>query len=215
MAAQEGGSTSARCVSARAASSIRSGLCSAFSSPTSAGTNESTENVARDSSVAIDSSSHRLVSASICRPSSPSARRPCRMCLRREWAMEALGTRSSSPAPNLRNRPCRALLVIPPLVAAASCRDRDSDSSSSSSSSRLRPRWRRSIASGSAAEGPPSVSFDFAPLGLPPTTGGEAAEAEAWDWEWPARWLGWRLLGVRLRVEGEAAGARARRALTA
>ena len=73
------GSTSARCVSARAAMSIVSGECSACSACTSSGTVASTGKPARLSSLPMDSSSLSSASAPSWLPSSSEALRPARI----------------------------------------------------------------------------------------------------------------------------------------
>ena len=91
-------------VSARAASSMASGLCSACMRFTSTGANESTESVMRDSSEEMTSTSQSSFRAAIWRMSSPSALRPTKICFSFPLTCPALGRRSSSPPPRRRRR---------------------------------------------------------------------------------------------------------------
>ena len=102
MAPRELGKMSAIDVSARAASSMQSGLCSICMRFTSTGTKASTDRVMRDSSDEMTSSSHSSFSAMICRVSSPSARSPPRISFRRPRVWPAAGIISSSPPPRRR-----------------------------------------------------------------------------------------------------------------
>mmetsp|Transcript_3764 Transcript_3764/g.7296 ORF Transcript_3764/g.7296 Transcript_3764/m.7296 type:complete len:222 (-) Transcript_3764:5-670(-) len=119
MAAADEGCTSITWHMAREARSMMSGLCSLRRSCTSRGTKTSTERALSDSSVPMLSNSHNSLNATTWRPSS-SDFMPARMVLRRECEADTEGSKSSSPAPNLRSKPCSAWLGPPHCLASLS-----------------------------------------------------------------------------------------------
>mmetsp|Transcript_4670 Transcript_4670/g.14078 ORF Transcript_4670/g.14078 Transcript_4670/m.14078 type:complete len:262 (+) Transcript_4670:3596-4381(+) len=132
MAAEDEGMASIMWQRARDASSMRSGLCSARNIPMRSGVKASTLSADIDSSVPIESISHSSESEASCVPSS-APRRLDRIVFRRPCEEED-GSRSSSPAPSLRSRPCSAF-DGPPQDWPGSPRVTDSSSMSSASCS--------------------------------------------------------------------------------
>eukprot|EP00698_Gefionella_okellyi_P017273 TRINITY_DN5031_c0_g1_i1.p1 TRINITY_DN5031_c0_g1~~TRINITY_DN5031_c0_g1_i1.p1 ORF type:complete len:1695 (-),score=309.88 TRINITY_DN5031_c0_g1_i1:43-5127(-) len=128
--AHEGGITSIRCVRDRAARSIKSGLCSAFSKFTRTGAKASMSNVDSESSVPRESISATSDNASSCSISSPDVKPTSNPLKRFDGART---DRTSSKPPNFRRIAWR-----PAVAASKPC------AAKSSPSSELPARFRES-----------------------------------------------------------------------